>query len=239
MNRHPIQPPHLRSGLGSPVRNRPDAGRHGWRSGVRRLVTVWLLLVGMAAPGLLPETVAQGLIFFNNRNNWVYGPVLDPGGQALVSGPDYAAGLWAGPDADSLRPHGLPAPLGTGPRAGYFSSTLVLEEVPPATVLTAQVRVWNSAVYGSFEEARAAGSPWGMSDLLVITTAPHPETGVQGPAGFLIGLEPFALIPEPSTAAMVLIGLLLLCASRSRDRQPSGCETGQDRNGMGVASCGS
>ncbi len=152
----------------------------------------------------------QGLIALINRNNFLDQPILDPGGVTRLCGPDYVAQLWGGAEAGSLSPWGDPVPLRQGAACGYLSGTvLTLEGVAPGQTFAAQLRVWNLTVAPTFAEARTSGSPWGVSNVFFPMAGPDPVTGQFGPAGYLVGLETFALVPEPGTSRLLWIGLLV------------------------------
>ncbi len=214
------QPPGWLARSGSPLQVR--TGLLGLSR--KGLGALWAALAfATAASGL-----AQGLVNVANRNGFVQAPIFDMDGTPL-RGPDYVAQLYAGPVAGSLTPQAEPIPFRTGPESGWgylFGGPIVLDFVEQGETFAAQLRVWNIIVAPTFEEARAAGGLWGMSDVIYPQAAPHPVTGQwSGPEGYLVGLQSFSLIPEPRMSALLLLGAGWLGwmnrRRRTRARPPS------------------
>jgi len=141
--------------------------------------SVTLLTLGLA----LISASGQGEVNFRNggvsfrtvADRYVYLDVV--GGQKLV-GTEYVAGLWYAPGSD-LSAVDASVSIDRGSRTGpdfHFraatttepnkgtwavpagtSSLLTLDGVPSGQVAALQVRVWNSAKFGSFAEAFAGG----------------------------------------------------------------------------------
>jgi len=115
-------------------------------------------------------------------------PVYDVDGTTLLSGGQYAAQLYAGPDLASLRPVGQPTPFQSGFNAGYFvPQTLTLGNVAPGSNAVVQVRAWDSAFGLSFEASRAMGGRFGESTIFQIVA------GNGAPPANLQGLQSFSL----------------------------------------------
>ncbi|HTL59750.1 MAG TPA: hypothetical protein VL361_29030 [Candidatus Limnocylindrales bacterium] len=63
----------------------------------------------------------------------------------------------------------------------------MLYGIQPGTTITAQVRVWNGAEFGSWQEASGTEAGWtGASPLFQVT-----PTALPLPPAFMIGLQPF------------------------------------------------
>ena len=186
------------------------------------LISVWLHIVASA----------QSSFVFQNRYLPVGldAPVYDWNG-ALLSGPDWRAELYGGANRDSLSPavlfdRGLPG----GPREsvpfdwpGYFRDdqrlgALVIWDVPGNGWAWLQVRVWNTGLGATYEEALARGlGGYGASELFYARGG-SPDFGLTPPR-FLIGLQSFSVlqtVPEPSTWLLLTLGLGALAWSRGR-----------------------
>jgi hypothetical protein len=142
-----------------------------------------------------------------NRTDWVHAPVYDVGGVERLCGPDYVAQLWAGKEPTSLRPLFPVAALRNRTGCGYFLGEAVpLDFVGPGERCYAQVRVWNMVDFPTFEDAVSGGAKWGASNIVFAIAGPDPQGGWFGPGGFLVGLESFALVPEPGNGSLLLLG---------------------------------
>lgn len=183
---------------------------------------------------VLMTTVArsQGTFFVRNWAITTSGildvPVFDGEGNRL-SGANYVATLYGGATQDSLAPalyefNNQPmsptsftfvSPIAG--QGGYFSEAATV--YIPFTVdgLTAwlQVRAWDIRLGSSYEEVVALGlGGYGESNIFL---QPGGNPAVPTTPGFLTGLQSFSLlpvIPEPSGAALFLLGALALVAVR-------------------------
>src|SRR6185437_2423891 len=116
-------------------------------------------------------------------------PVFDADGTTLLSGSEYVAQLYAGPDLASLRPVGQPTPFQGGYNAGIFvPETLTLGNVAPGSNAVVQVRAWDTAFGPSYEAARAMGGRFGKSQIFQVAAG----GGGSSPAD-LQGLQSFSL----------------------------------------------
>jgi hypothetical protein len=138
------------------------------------LLTLGLTLISVSGQGLV-DFRNGGPTFQTVADRCVYLDVV--GGQKLV-GTEYVAGLWYAPGSDlSAVDASISADRGsrTGPDFHFRAATtsegnkgtwtipigtsshLTLDGVPQGSVAALQVRVWNSAKFGSFAEAFAGG----------------------------------------------------------------------------------
>lgn len=156
----------------------------------------------------------------NHNSPLVDAPVFDAQGIPLT-GTNYFAELWGSSTPDSLTPLVL---FVGGSREivpflsrGYFipdstSGHLVVATVPPSGWAWLQVRAWDARLGATYEEtvARSLGG-YGESPLFYAQGSnPFDLLGLPAP---LIGLESFSLrevIPEPSSALLLLLGLPFL-----------------------------
>lgn len=129
-------------------------------------------------PAMLTVTnsgTGGGLIDFRNHQiNYGFGvtnhaPIFDIDGSTPLNGSAFVAQLYAGPALNLLRPVGQPSPFRIGFDAGFFvSKVIALPNVPPSGTAWVQVRVWEQARGGSYEEARALGGRFGRSQVMTV-----------------------------------------------------------------------
>ncbi len=193
------------------------ARRFNKRPGVARLqrTPVQLTkqtLIALACALAAPPTYAQGEINFANTDSqkityFETGQPVEPGAFKLQ--------LYWGPRGSTesaLAPLSYEPAL-TGPVPGRFLGGN--RKIPPGDgkIVTVQIRAW-SVAYDTWEAALASG----RGDVCVgksnVFDADPSDTAL-GPPGLLTGLQPFTVgIPEPSSAALLLIGAGLLLARR-------------------------
>ena len=118
----------------------------------------------LSLPALLMVTNTSGggrVIFDTATNN---AAIYDVDGTTRLAGSNFLAQVYAGPSPEILRPVGPAIPFFTGTSAGYLRG--VYREIPdvaPGQRVYVQLRAWESAAGGSYEEARAAGGKFGFS----------------------------------------------------------------------------
>lgn len=178
------------------------------------------LLIAAWFCGSVNQAQSQGSgppsVGFSNRNQGPGAPVFDVDCTTLLSGPAWVAQLYAGPpgaSAAALLPVGTPTSFLSGSLAGYWRASAW--EVPFAVnrEFTVQARVFPAAA-GSFEAARSAGMPYGMSNILLLE-----DPGLTLPPPDMYGLQSFCLVPEPTPASlMALVTLLWLILAYIRNK---------------------
>lgn len=149
-----------------------------------------------------------------------------------LTGTTFVAGLWyvAGADQGGQIGQGRQAgPVGAAARTFAFRSpttTLKGTWVVPAGVspifelldvgvgatATLQVRVWDSAKFASFDAA-VAGGEYGISTPFNYTV---PAAGSTPDKYYMDNLRAFAIVPEPSTIALGILGAASLLFLRRR-----------------------
>ena len=165
---------------------------------------------------------AQGTIAFQNFSSpSFFAPDYLSDGATKLSGPQYMAELFAGPNTTSLSAIAT-TPFLSGSSAGFFNGgTQVIPNVPAGGSAFAQVDVWNTAIGASFDQAKATGLPnaWAQSTIFPVTTG-SPDGGVPTPPGILTGLTPLSLngVPEPSTIALIGLGAAVVFLSNLATR---------------------
>jgi hypothetical protein len=184
---------------------------------MKKLIAIGVLMMaGIAA-------YAQGSVNFANiiisgGERIVDAPIYEPNGTTLATGPAYMAQLYAGANAGSLAPVGAPAPFLTGGGAGYFSGgARTIEAVAPGADAVIQVRAWRAADGATWEEASQSAAGW-IGESAIITVGTGGDGSPPRLPQPLLGLDGFNLtvVPEPSTIALGLLGLLGLAVMRRR-----------------------
>jgi hypothetical protein len=178
-----------------------------------------------------------GISFVNAANRYVYttagvgpGAGTPPGATDAnrLIGTTYAASLWyvaganAGGQIASAKQVGRAFNFradttSAGNRgtwtAGTFDPVFTFTDVGFNAAVTLQVRVWDTAKFTSFEAA-VAGNEYGASLPFNYTT---PADGTLTPNSFYMdNLRAFAIVPEPSTIALGILGAASLLFLRRR-----------------------
>lgn len=178
-----------------------------------------LLLTLVACMAVSATGFSQGQVNFNNRvanpsapgTFLVDAPVSNVGGLTRLEGPSYMVQLYAGPSGTAeaaLTPVGDALPFRAGAGAGYINVTgvdpnRVIPGVAAGAQATIQLRAWDVASGASWDVALIRGE----SNIFAVTTG----GGLDLPAN-LVGLQSFnlAIVPEPSTIALGLVGFAAL-----------------------------
>jgi len=177
-----------------------------------------LLLVGVVSLVGVSSVCAQGTVNFLNRITGtldvpIYLDRVGVGG-TLLSGANFLATLyWSATQNGSFAPIvEPPSAFRTGAGAGYWNagadSTRVVGVLANNPVWL-QVRAWDSTSGATYDIAKAAGGLWGDSNVFQVTTG----GGILAPAN-MTGLQSFALVPEPSTLALGILGAVALMFRR-------------------------
>jgi hypothetical protein len=178
------------------------------------------LLVTLAAVLVSASTFAQGTILFNTRIvGTVDAPVSRPDGTG--AGPNVNAQLFlvtGGSTYTALTPATTFRDGSANPLAAFYvnqpATAVTVPGVAPGGNATVVLRAWEG---GSFDAAAAGnGMLWGQSNPITIALGGTPATGAPLPDAPLAGLTGFALIPEPSTMALGLLGAAALLYRRRK-----------------------
>lgn len=189
------------------------------------------LFLTAALGAVCVSAFAQGTLYFGN--NWAPGAaaqVFNVDGVTPLSGSAWSADLyWASgtvTDSTLLTALNQPATFATGPLAGYFfGGTETIPGAPGGSLITAQVRVWDTASGNSW--AQAAATPLARVGESILFQVQLTDPGVGNPA-FLSGLSghPWSVsvvgVPEPSTIAFAGLGLAGILVRRSRRQKRIG-----------------
>lgn len=187
-----------------------------------------IAVLGLTAVSGWAQGVVQfqnaGLTFPTTADRLVYSDRV--GGTGLL-GTNYAAALFYAPGAGANLDG---ATSGTQAGAVAFfrvltsaskgiwlnpaaaGNTRILDGIAGGATATLQVRVWDTTKYASFGAAFAAGE-YGRSASFDWKA---PNAGDPPNANYMDGLRAFALVPEPSTIALGILGAASLLALRRR-----------------------
>jgi hypothetical protein len=173
------------------------------------------ILFALGALMVATSVFGQGTVTFNNRNTaaGIDAKVLDKAGGVGVSGADFKADLIAGPagtalSALTLVPNSTTS-FRTGAAAGYVNSiTVTIPNIAAGAQATVAMRAYNGATY-------QGSSLYGTSAPITIPTG-NPTTSPPGTPTDMVGLTGFALVPEPSTIALAMLGLAGLLIRRRK-----------------------
>lgn len=181
------------------------------------------LLITMAlTASVCVSTYAQGTIDFRNRiTGTIDVPVLAFGGATRLGDASYVAQLWfSSTQTGSYAPvSGASSVFRTGTGAGYWNagadSTRTLTGIAGGATAWLMVRVWSTAVAADYATAFATvGAYTGQSAVFSVVTG---GGGIPpGSPAAMIGMTSFALVPEPSTIALGVLGLAGLLFIRRR-----------------------
>jgi len=177
------------------------------------------IALGLAALMVAAASYAQGTLNFSTRTGGVDAPVRYAGDNSLADG-SYWGQLYAGANAGSLAPIGAPVPFRTGTGQGYITSGGVLNVPGIAGGSPAVVKLvgWASSLGATYADALAKGlGGVGESGTITITlggagTPPSLPANLTGLGGFSIA----TIVPEPSIAALGLLGAGLLLFRRKK-----------------------
>jgi hypothetical protein len=190
-----------------------------------------LLIVGLLAAGAV-SALAQGTVVFNNAGtglSGVAGPVMFAGDNrpgAPIGGPGAAAGTaflaqLQYNNAGTWTDVGPSQPFRTGGAAGYWQAPPTAVAIPGiagGANATLRVAAWAAELGSSYSAALASGlGGAGLSNELTVALGGAGEPPTL-PAT-LVGLQAInisAVVPEPSIAALGLLGAGLLLIRRKK-----------------------
>src|SRR5690606_27246351 len=121
---------------------------------------------------------------------------------------------------DAMQPIGVPQPFRDSPAAALghiVAGTVTVPDVAAGSVAKVRLVAWHSGLGDSWEEAVAASlGGIGQSDIIEVTLGggipPLPPANLTGLEGFTIE----TLVPEPTIAALGLLGAGLLLFRRKK-----------------------
>jgi hypothetical protein len=177
--------------------------------------SIVLALTALFAAG---SAFAQGKINFATR---VTGQVDAPVRVAQFAGDPapvladgaYHGQLYAGAPGGALAAIGVPVPFRTGTGQGYITAggSVQVAGIAGGSPASVELRAWQSASGVSYEAAAIKGSSLPIQITLGGGgTPPTPDANLVGLQGFTI------VVPEPSIAALGLLGAGLLVIRRKK-----------------------
>lgn len=178
-------------------------------------------LATLAALSVAASAFAQGTVNFANRiPGTVDARVLYDTGGGVTTPADgqFVAQLYGGAPGGALAAVGNPIVFRSNSDAakGYWvGEARTIAGVAENGSAQVQVVAWASALGATYEAAKAAGQGgWGASSTITVTTG-----GGLTPPQALVGLQGFTIatiVPEPSIAALGLLGAGLLLIRRKK-----------------------
>jgi len=181
--------------------------------------SIVLALTALLAAG---SAFAQGTINFSTKITGTvdakvfYGV---PGGATSPAGADYSAQLYVGAAGGALSAVGSAVPFRGDAGIGYITAggKVAVPGIAGGSSASVELRAWKTSLGASYEAALAAGGGVnvGKSAPITITlggggTPPAPDANLAGLQGFVIP------VPEPSIAALGLLGAGLLVIRRKK-----------------------
>jgi hypothetical protein len=180
-------------------------------------------LITLAALFAAASAFAQGEVNFQTR---VTGILDAPVRYGAADGPfadgNYWGQLLAGPVGGTLAPVGQPVEFRTGTGQGYITAggAVPIPGVPGGSAAQVQFVGWAKSLGNSYAAAVAANTGGvGSSAPITVAATGNPAAVPPTTAANLVGLQGFVistLIPEPSIAALGLLGAGLLLFRRKK-----------------------
>lgn len=178
------------------------------------------IVITLAALLAAASAFAQGTVNFATRvTGSLDAPVTYRG--AAADGSVWGQ-LYAGAPGGALAAVGVPVEFRTGAGQGYITAGGAVAIPGVAGGSAAQVRLvaWDKSLGNDYAAAKAQGQGgWGESGIITIAATGNPGATPPTTAANLVGLQGFevaTLVPEPSIAALGLLGAGLLLFRRKK-----------------------
>lgn len=170
------------------------------------------LLVLTACLGATAMAFGQGQFNFNNYTAGITA-LVSTGDGTLLNGDDGWVGQMYASIDGAMTPVGTPISFRTGGRAGRINGGATAISGLGAVAVDMEMRAWNTNDGATYDAAESAFGAVGTSNMINVSLGVAPA-----PPGDLVGLEAFsvAVVPEPSTMALGLLGIGALLIRRRR-----------------------
>jgi hypothetical protein len=176
----------------------------------------------LMAVGISATAFGQGELVFGHWGSGG-GAITDAGGTPL-EGTGFSGQLYAGPVGGALAavPNSVYQFYGPA-RAGFLNTSFVTVTIPgvqPGSPADTQLRAWDNAggSLTDWDAASAGGANAGISSVVASAPlgGPDPAGGPAIPAPNLPAIPGFAIVPEPTTWALMGLGALALFFRRRK-----------------------
>lgn len=177
-------------------------------------------LVTLAALLVAASTYAQGTVLFANKVGTINAPVTYLGSTppSMADG-QFVAQLYAGPTAATMAAVGDPIPFRSDAGKGYWvGTTRTITTVAAGSPAQVKVVAWASALGATYEAALGKGQG-GIGNSSTFEVATGGAGSPPSLAANLNGLTAFSIstiVPEPSIAALGLLGAGMLLIRRKK-----------------------
>jgi len=181
--------------------------------------SIVLALTALLAAG---SAFAQGTLNFSTKITGTVDAKVTygvPGSPGTAANGDYVGQLYAGAPGGALSAVGSPVPFRSDAGIGYITAggKVTVPGIAGGSSASVELRAWKSSLGATYEAALAAGggNNVGKSSPITLTlggggTPPAPDANLAGLQGFMIP------VPEPSIAALGLLGAGLLVIRRKK-----------------------
>jgi hypothetical protein len=163
---------------------------------------------------------AQGTVNFATRvSGSLDAPVTYNGAKATGA---VWGQLYAGPAGGALAAIGVPVEFRSDAGAGYITAggAVAIPGVAGGSPAQVQLVAWDKTLGNDYAAAKAANQGgWGESAVITVAATGNPSATPPTTAANLVGLAGFAvapLVPEPTVAALGLLGAGLLLIRRKK-----------------------
>ena len=176
-------------------------------------------LIAIAAIVTSVGVLAQGTLNFRTTPSTIGSdqPIFEEDGTTKIEGEEYFGELRAGADEAGLTALATIHPL-SGGGAGYLrqAEEVSVPDVAAGSTATVQIRAWRIADGATWAEAKASGGGYGESAIFTAETGGIIPGEPPRVGGKLTAFTSFSLVPEPSTAALGLLGAAALLLRRRK-----------------------
>jgi hypothetical protein len=180
------------------------------------------IVIAVAALSVAVSAFAQGTVNFSNRTGPINAPVTYAGGANVVgTGANAVWGqLLAAAPGGTLAAVGAPVPFRDGAAAGYITGggAVTIPGVAGGSPANVQMVAWYASQGATYAEAlgKGLGGVGNSATISVVTggagSPPSLPANLVGLAGFSVS----PIVPEPSIAALGLLGAGLLLIRRKK-----------------------